>query len=64
MLACQHCGHPLPAPKRGQPQKYCSSRRKASFRATLCVPKFTEKAKPVPSVELMRSGAVAPLSSL
>ena len=40
MSACQHCGHPLPPPKRGQAQKYCSSRcRKAASRTSLCVTK-------------------------
>ena len=54
VLQCEQCGKPLPAPKRGQVRKYCSSRcRKAAFRASLCVP----KPELSPSVGFMRSTA-------
>jgi hypothetical protein len=54
---CLNCGSPLPAPKRGQPRKYCSNRcRVAAHRESLCV---TEPA-PLATHQPMRYTAPAP----
>jgi hypothetical protein len=52
-MNCDHCGEALPAPKRGQRQKFCTARcRVAASRQSLCVTELP----PVPVTPTMRNG--------